>query len=148
MSSSSSDAESGVPPFHSQFATDPIPASQIQLVNIKSHVPIVLDLHESNYGVWSQSFTVVFAKFGLLDHVNGSTPRGDSEWIQNDFAIVSWVYVTISPEILQMVQTKSDTAYKIWRAVRSLFLDNKEARNPSGKHCSWPPSKVSPRSQS
>ncbi|XP_062193566.1 uncharacterized protein LOC133896965 [Phragmites australis] len=130
--SSDSDSDSAPrspPPLSAQIATQPLSSPQIQLINIKSHVPVVLDLHESNYGVWRQMFHAVFAKFGLTDHIDDSTARGDSEWIQNDFSIVSWIYVTVSGEILQMVHTDDDTAYVLWHAVRSLFRNNKEARS-------------------
>jgi hypothetical protein len=112
-----------------QVVTNPPPASQIQLINIKTHVPIVLDFSESNYGPWRLCFLVVFAKFGLTDHIDGSTAQGNSDWIQNDFSIVSWRYCTISPHILITVKTASDTAYSLWRGIRGLFRDNKATRS-------------------
>ena len=48
-------------------------------------------------------------------------------WVQNDFSIVSWLYYTISSKILLIVQTQEDTTYKLWRAIHSLFRDNKTA---------------------
>ncbi|XP_039799023.1 uncharacterized protein LOC120695873 [Panicum virgatum] len=109
--------------------TNPAPASQVQLINIKTHVPMVLDFDEANYGPWRLCFLAVFAKFGLLDHVNSSDAEGSSDWVQNDYSIVSWLYCTISNDILRTVQTSRDTAYSLWRAIRGLFRDNKATRS-------------------
>ena len=49
-----------------------INASTAQLISIKSHVPVVLDLVAANYGTWRTFFTNTLKKFGLLDHVDGS----------------------------------------------------------------------------
>lgn len=127
MSATSSEPSS---PTAAQVVTNPLPSSQIQLINIKTHVPIVLDLHESNYGQWSQFFHVVFGKFGLGDHIDSSSAvQGDSDWVQNDFSIVSWFYTTVSGEILQIVLSPDDTTYSLWRSIQSLFRDNKETRS-------------------
>ncbi|XP_062185931.1 uncharacterized protein LOC133889417 [Phragmites australis] len=114
-----------------KVVTNPPPASQIQLINIKTHVPITLDLTEANYCQWSQFFIVIFGKSGLIDHIHGSIPaQGDSVyWVQNDFAIVSWFYAMISMEIPQIIQPRDDTSFSRWRSIRKLFRDNKATRD-------------------
>ncbi|KAF8667722.1 hypothetical protein HU200_052676 [Digitaria exilis] len=47
----------------------PATASLLQSVNIRSHVPVLLDIDESKYGQWSCSFVSVLGKFGIADHV-------------------------------------------------------------------------------
>ncbi|CAN6168665.1 unnamed protein product [Urochloa humidicola] len=128
-SSSSSTGDSAVDNIFAQAVTNPLPSSQVQLINISSHVPFVLDLDSANYGDWSHSFQVVLAKFGLISHIDNSATRGDADWVQSDFAIVSWFYSTISRDIFKIVRSKRDTAYSLWRAIRSLFLDNSEMRS-------------------
>ncbi|WVZ66176.1 hypothetical protein U9M48_015438 [Paspalum notatum var. saurae] len=66
----------------------------------------------------------VFAKFGLLDHINDAEAQGTSDWVQNDFSIVSWLY---SP--IRTVQTRRDTAYSLWRSIRALFRNNAATRS-------------------
>ncbi|WVZ65184.1 hypothetical protein U9M48_014593 [Paspalum notatum var. saurae] len=132
MSSSSSD--SGSPPSSPdrdipEVQTTPAPASQVQLINIKTHVPMVLDFKDANYGPWRLCFLAVFAKFGLLDHVNGAAAQGTSDWVQNDYSIISWLYCTISTDLLRTVQTRRDTAYSLWRSIRGLFRNNAATRS-------------------
>ena len=117
-SSSSSSGDSAVDTIFAQDATNPLPSSQIQLITIANHVPVILDLESSNYGDWSHSLQVVLAKFGLIDHIDGSEAPGDPDWVQNDFANVSWFYATISREIFKIVRTKTDTAHSLWRRIR------------------------------
>lgn len=112
-SSSSSSGDSAIDTIFAQAATNPLPTSQIQLINIASHVPFVLDLESSNYSDWSHSFQVVLAKFGLIDHIDSSDACGDADWVQIDFAIISWFYATISRGIFKIVRTKRDTAYSL-----------------------------------
>lgn len=54
----------------SATAPQPAPASVVQTVNIKSHVPMMLDMAEPNYTQWRCFFDSVLGKFGLEDHVH------------------------------------------------------------------------------
>ena len=58
----------GLPP----PSTSTIFLAQIQSVNIRAHVHIVLDLENTSYSQWRRLFDTAFVKFGLRDHV--STP--------------------------------------------------------------------------
>jgi hypothetical protein len=77
-------------------------------------VPITLDYGDST---WSTFFDAIFCKFGLLDHVDGSvdvqTMWHNVKWLQIDQAIVSWLYTSITPNLMQMVQAPNRTAYII-----------------------------------
>ena len=42
-------------------------------VNVKSHVPITLDLN-ANYSKWAFFFKSLCGKFGLRSHIDGSAP--------------------------------------------------------------------------
>jgi hypothetical protein len=58
---------------------EPAPASTLQTINIRNHVPVVLHLDQSNYGQWRYLFDSVFAKFGLDEHMRAlpsATPSG------------------------------------------------------------------------
>jgi hypothetical protein len=72
-SSSSSEASGAtvhdVNPFHVATPALAIAASSISLLNIKHHVPEILDLHDSNYASSSSLFELTFRKLGLVDHV-------------------------------------------------------------------------------
>ena len=85
----------------------PAPAAVVQMVNICSHVPILLDLHDSNYSQWRCLFDSVLGKFGLDDHVCFPTPmiQRTAEWRQIDSALVNWIYTTISKPIFDLCNT-------------------------------------------
>lgn len=76
-----------------------IPAATIQIVNIRTHVPIILDMVDSNYSQWQRFFETVFTKFGLRCHIKvGPPPRNtDAEWVMNDASIVNWFYTIVTP---------------------------------------------------
>jgi len=130
-SSSSSDSDSGgASPVHNglRYTTTPAAPSIVHGINIQSRVPIVLDLNEANYTAWARAFSDVFGQYGLADHVDGSTPQGDDDWVQNDCAIVSWFYNRIASDLLSVVSNDEDTAYSLLRGVRNLFRDNSSTR--------------------
>ena len=41
-------------------------------VNVKTHVPIELDLRLLNYNIWNTFFTAMCGKFSLLGHIDGT----------------------------------------------------------------------------
>jgi hypothetical protein len=73
------------------------------MLNIRSHVPVVLSADEGNFRQWRSFIELAIKKFGLLDHINGTVDAAamfdDPEWLQIDACIVSWLYNTISKEI-------------------------------------------------
>ncbi|XP_062232770.1 uncharacterized protein LOC133930077 [Phragmites australis] len=110
----------------------PHPASSwtIQMVAIRSHVPITLDLSESNYNQWRTFFNTVFRKFALGSHINTPSAQApiDVEWVMIDFAIVNWLYTTVSKEILELVMKPGSIAYDVWHTIEGLFRDNRLTR--------------------
>ena len=119
-STSSSDLDDDVP------AVTP-PASVLQTINIKSHVPIVLDLANPNYAQWHTFFDSVVGKFGLGSHIAVSpTPaqRHNAEWRVIDQCLVNWIFLTISTDVLDVVRRPHNTAYSVWHAIENEFRDN------------------------
>ncbi|CAN6183929.1 unnamed protein product [Urochloa humidicola] len=104
--------------------------AQIQTVNIRAHVPIVLDLENTSYSQWRRLFDTVFGKFGLRDHVDtAATPLfSDPAWAMINECIVNWLYTTISTNLLDTVMEKNDTAIAVWMAIEELFHDNRLTR--------------------
>jgi len=66
---SSSSSSSSTNPFAPQPVA--ISATTAQLINIKSHVYVILDLGGDNFRTWRTFFLIAFRKFGLMDHVDG-----------------------------------------------------------------------------
>ena len=120
---SDSDEDFGLP-----AATQTLPTQTIQSLRIRDHVLVVLDYEKENYGLWRRQFLGALAKFGLLDHVDGSRAQVSSDWHLNDFAVVSWYNATVTPSTLEIVAERKASAYTIWRSIRSLFRSNRDAR--------------------
>ncbi|WVZ50486.1 hypothetical protein U9M48_001732 [Paspalum notatum var. saurae] len=125
-SSSSSIANSN--PFAPFSPAEPPSAAAIAMLNIKGHVPEVLDMDASNFRQWRTFFDLTFEKFGLTNHVDGSLDavlmRDDAEWIQIDACIVSWLYTTVSKAIMDAVYKPRRSAHSLWTAIKDMFLDN------------------------
>ncbi|CAN6238986.1 unnamed protein product [Urochloa humidicola] len=85
--SSSSDADDEV-------VLPPAPASVVQTINIRSHVPVTLDMEDSNYSQWRCLFDTVLGKFGLTAHVTSPAlmEQRDAEWTMIDHSVVNWIY--------------------------------------------------------
>ncbi|KAM3313273.1 hypothetical protein ACQJBY_032725 [Aegilops geniculata] len=108
-------------------------ATTIQLINIRNHVTVILDFEESNFCIWQTFFNLTFRKLGLLDHIDGSVDAlmalCDFEWTQIDQCIVSWLYTTVSKDILEIIIQPSDTAANACTVITDLFRDNRLQRS-------------------
>jgi hypothetical protein len=107
--------------------TAPPTSAVLQTVNIKSHVPVVLELTESNYTKWRTFFDTFIGKFGLGDHLSSPpTPaqRRDPEWRVVDQCILSWIYNSVTKDVLAIVCVPKPTAYIIWTGIQEQFRDN------------------------
>ncbi|GJZ83426.1 ribonuclease H-like domain-containing protein [Tanacetum coccineum] len=101
------------------------------VTNIKSHVPLVLDLDQLNYDAWCELFTShchSFGVHGLLDGTFVSTSDNAAEWKKLDSLVKVRIYGTISTSLLQTVLKKNVSAKDVWMSLQDLFHDIKEAR--------------------
>lgn len=105
-------------------------SSVLQTVDIRRHVPVVLDLTAGNYAQWRRHFDAVLGMFGLRDHVDAAAVAysTDPEWVMADHAVVHWLYATITPELLDAVMEPEDTALSVWTAVDDIFRANQLSR--------------------
>ncbi|XP_062180896.1 uncharacterized protein LOC133885230 [Phragmites australis] len=105
----------------------PAPAFMIQIINIRSHAPVTLDINESNYNQWRCFLDSILGKFGLTAHVSSPPPldQHDTKWVMTDHVVVNWIYTTISKSVFDIVYRLRSNAFTIWDAVESLFRDNK-----------------------
>ncbi|XP_076943820.1 uncharacterized protein LOC143614203 [Bidens hawaiensis] len=102
--------------------------------NIKTFIPIILDNESSDYNTWSKLFQIHCTTFLVSDHVSPrstdkqkqstSTSPADS-WERLDAIVLQWIYGTISTNLLKTVIKTKTTAYDAWKAIESLFQDNK-----------------------
>ena len=102
-------------------------AAVLQTVNIKTHVPVELNLAESNYTEWRCFFDAFIGKFGLGSHLSSPPTidnRRDPDWVMKDQCILSWLYNSMAKDVRAIVRVPKATAYSIWNAVHAQFTDN------------------------
>src|SRR5512141_1863222 len=113
---------------------EPVPApstSVLQTVNIRSHVPVVLDLDVSNYSQWRYSFESVLGKFGLEAHVQ-EPPALDlrtAEWRRADHCVVNWLHNSIAKNVFDVVYKPRASAFTVWSDIEGVFRDNAVQRS-------------------
>ncbi|KAM0881622.1 hypothetical protein ACQ4PT_032842 [Festuca glaucescens] len=110
--------------------TPPNPATYAPY--IKTHVPITLGLTDGNYTSWRELFLIVLGHYGLTAHVlSDATPSNtnpNSDWGLDDYTVLSWIYGSISADLLGIIMCPGSTARLIWDAIENLFRDNKMHR--------------------
>ena len=102
--------------------------------NIKNLVPLTLDLQRVQYHTWAELFQVAARAHNVIDHIDDpkiSPPDPDVsalKWKQLDAIVLSWIYGTISEDLLLTIIKPGSTARDAWLRVKNLFHDNKSAR--------------------
>lgn len=131
-----SDLTSGGSSNSNPFATLPsllsVPLSTILTLNIHGQIPVTLHLNPPNFKLWRSFFHALFMSYGIYDHIDGTVDakhrRHDVAWTQVEWCIVRWLYAMISEELQGMVPQDQPSAYTLWTAICSLFLDNRTQR--------------------
>lgn len=101
------------------------------VTNIKTHIPLVLDLEDHNYDVWCKLFETHCLAFDVSGHIDGtSVPDGDDDiaWKKRDGLVKLWLYGTLAPKLFQSSFKPGGTSRDIWIRVENQFRNNKEAR--------------------
>lgn len=86
------------------------------ITNIKTLIPITLDIKTPNYQRWSHFFTITVGCFSLSGQLHGKPcPPNISldDWERGDFSLQSWII---------------GRAIQLWMNLASLFTDNKDYR--------------------
>jgi hypothetical protein len=118
------------------FADSSSPAltvTAIQHVNIRSHAPIQLDYGDTTFTAWSAFFDATFHKFGIINHVDGTvdarTMWHNTEWLQIDQCIASWLYTSVTPALMQMVSAGADCVHHLVLDPRPLPRQRRSTRH-------------------
>ena len=110
------------------FACPMLTSAHPNELHIKDHVPIILDLDSPSYNAWRTYFALLFRSYHLIEHVDASVDfpymKDDEEWLAVDACIIKWLFITISPGLFNMVNSRDPSAYAMWTRLCDLFLDN------------------------
>jgi hypothetical protein len=76
--------------------------------------------------------TTPCGRYALADRVLSDEARSDDVmWKRMDCTVLSWLYGTINPELLEVVMNRDDgppTARLVWLGLEQQFIGNKETR--------------------
>ncbi|XP_062086327.1 uncharacterized protein LOC133792435 [Humulus lupulus] len=105
------------------------------VTNIKTAIPITLDLESGQYNNWATLFKLHAHAHLVLDHIIPPTEVAaammDAEtatWKKIDDIVTQWIYSTVSLDILNTIIAPDDEAKDAWNRVVDLFQDNKNTR--------------------
>ena len=106
-------------------------AQAVAVLNIKSLVLILLDNLSPNYNRWKVLFLNTLGKYELSDHVLADATPADADdphWRRMDCTVRSWLYGTVSPELIEVATTPDPSARSLWLGLQEQFIGNKETR--------------------
>ncbi|XP_062075499.1 uncharacterized protein LOC133779563 [Humulus lupulus] len=114
--------------------------SALAITNVKTLIPITLDLESRQYHSWAALFKVQARVHNVLDHIIPPTDAKEKAaydkakaedlplWKRLDAAVLQWIYATFSFDILTSILIDDDSAEHAWHSVADLFHDNKNSR--------------------
>ncbi|PWA52491.1 hypothetical protein CTI12_AA453920 [Artemisia annua] len=99
---------------------------------IKACIPSPLDLDKLNYNSWCNLFRRFCRTYDVLHHLTkpatATSSQTDPFHDTNDSLVVMWMFSTISPKLVDMVNDDSTKAHEVWEKLQALFHDNKASR--------------------
>lgn len=104
--------------------------SAFGVTNIKSHIPLILDLDDHNYDAWRELFMTHCLTFDVLGHLDGTllpAHANDAAWHKRDGLVKLWIYGTLAPPLFRSSFETGGTARDVWLRVENQFRNNKEA---------------------
>ncbi|XP_039036464.1 uncharacterized protein LOC120173335 [Hibiscus syriacus] len=93
------------------------------------------------YSTWAELFKVHACSNRVLHHIIPSdqskekAAEGDYDmWSTLDAMVLSWIYATISNDLLHIILEPDATAMEVWNRLRDIFQDNKHSRAVTLEH--------------
>jgi hypothetical protein len=104
--------------------------------NIKTHIPITLEMEKGLYSTWAELFKVLARSFRVVDHIippkaasTAKDPNFDQEeWDDVDATVLTWIYSTISLDLLHTIIAPDQSAMDAWNRLPDIFQDKKNTR--------------------
>jgi hypothetical protein len=102
-------------------------AQAIAVQNFRALVPIVPDHHSTQYSQWRGLFLNTLGKYALVDHINlDAVPQDTSDWDTMECTVHSWMYASITPNLLSDVMMPGASVCRVWLTIEDQFISNKE----------------------
>ncbi|XP_021992723.1 uncharacterized protein LOC110889496 [Helianthus annuus] len=113
----------------------------VTVTNIKTLIPITLDIEHGHYTAWSEMFKIQCKSHEVYDHLlpkqSAATSASDKDkekpaptatWERLDSIVLQWIYGTISNDLLHTILKPNTNAHAAWTALANIFQDNKATR--------------------
>jgi hypothetical protein len=100
-------------------------------VNVKTHIPVTLEMKNPNFTKWASFFKALCGKFSLLPHISESAapPVDDPSWPIAECTVCGWILNTVDDSVLDLAITdENQTARELWVAIEALFRSNRAPR--------------------
>jgi hypothetical protein len=94
-------------------------AQAVVVNNIRSLVPIVLDVDSGTFNCWRDQFLLTLSKFSLQDHVHLDAPVSSPVWDRMDCVIKSWILSSLTNDLAEITSSQGGTARDTWLTVES-----------------------------
>ena len=114
--------------------------SSLAITNVKTLIPITLDLESGQYHSWVALFKVHVKVHNVLEHIIPPTDAKENVVYDKakvydlpllkrlNAAVLQWIYATVSSDILTSILIDDDSTEHAWHSVADLFHDNKNSR--------------------
>ena len=100
-------------------------------VNIKTHIPVTLEMKNPNFTKWASFFKALCGKFSLRPHIDGPAPppADDPSWDIAECTVHGWILNTVDDSVLDLAITdENQSARELWVAIEGLFRSNRAPR--------------------
>ncbi|XP_028190655.1 uncharacterized protein LOC114376646 [Glycine soja] len=109
----------------------------LAVFNVQNHISITLEIENVQFSTWAELFKITTRSHKILHHiippVNGKEKVHAIEdekelWSTLDATVLSWLYTTISNDLLHTIIEPDAMTMDAWNRLRDIFQDNKHSR--------------------
>jgi hypothetical protein len=99
-------------------------------VNVKTHIPMTLEMKNPNFTKWASFFQSLCGKFSLRPHIDGPPPAAvDPSWDIAECTVRGWIMNIVDDSVLDLAITdEKQSARELWVAIEGLFRSNRAPR--------------------
>jgi hypothetical protein len=96
-------------------------------VNVKTHIPVTLEMKNPNFTKWASFFKALCGKFSLRPHIDGPPPpASDPSWDIAECTVRGWILNTVADSVLDLALTdENQSAHELWVVIEGLFRSNR-----------------------
>ncbi|XP_071727378.1 uncharacterized protein [Rutidosis leptorrhynchoides] len=107
--------------------------------HIQNSIPFKLTMETSQYLTWAELFKIHCRAHDVIDHLTTEAPSDPTKitqevWNRVVAIVLSWMYDTISFDLLSTIIQTDTTAKKAWDRLKNFFQDNRHSRALALEH--------------